>query len=255
VGTGDFNHDHHSDILWTDTITNTPGIWEMNGSSIVSSATLATPPSQWKIVGTGDFNGDGYSDILWLNTADNTPAIWEMNGTSIMSSVALTAPPSSWHVVGTGDVNGDHMSDILWQNSSGDVGIWEMNGTSIMTAADVGNPGAAWQLKGAGDFNGNGKSDLLFLNPSNDQVQIWTMNGTQVVSMQVLATMAAQSGAQGSATPLSSSPVLAAADAYYPATSFDTGAAPTALGAAPSGGFGTIGWANDHLGTGRGLVT
>jgi hypothetical protein len=219
VGTGDFNHDHHTDILWTDTITNQPGIWEMNGSSIVASAALATPPSQWKIVGTGDFSGDGFSDILWINTATNTAGIWEMNGTSIVSSVALTAPPSAWRLVGTCDVNGDHTADLMWQSSSsGDVGIWEMNGTSVVSMTDVGSPGTSWQLVGAGDFIGNGKSDLLFLNPTNDQVQIWTMNGTQVVSMQVLATTAALSGAQGnaqgSATALSSSPVLAGIDTY-----------------------------------------
>jgi hypothetical protein len=256
VGTGDFNGDGHSDILWTDTLTNTPAIWEMNGSSIVSFANLVTPPPQWKIVATGDFSGDGKSDILWLNTVSNTPSIWEMNGTSLVSSAVLTTPPSSWRLVGTGDVNGDHTADILWQNSSsGDVAIWEMNGTSIVSMADVGSPGTSWQLVRAGDFIGNGKSDLLFLNPSNDQVQIWTMNGMQVVTKQTLATTAAQSGAQvnaqASATPLSSSPVLAGIDSYNAGAPL---AAPV-LGAAPSGGLGASGPASDPLGTTRGLLT
>jgi hypothetical protein len=261
VGTGDFNGDGHSDILWTDTLTNTPAIWEMNGSSIVSFANLVTPPPQWKIVATGDFSGNGKSDILWINTVSNTPSIWEMNGTSLVSSAVLTTPPSSWRLVGTGDVNGDHTADILWQNSSsGDVAIWEMNGTSIVSMADVGSPGTSWQLVRAGDFIGNGKSDLLFLNPSNDQVQIWTMNGMQVVTKQTLATTAAQSGAQGnaqaSATPLSSSPVLAGIDSYNAGGPL---AAPV-LGAAPSGGLGAGGLgasgpASDPLGTTRGLLT
>ena len=33
----------------------------------------------------------------------------------------------------------------------------------------------------AGDFNGDGKSDILWRGP-NDEVSIWFMNGTQIVS-------------------------------------------------------------------------
>jgi FG-GAP-like repeat len=276
VGAGDFYNNGHSDILWINTITNTPAIWEMNGTSIVSAQPLYTPTSEWKIVGTGDFNGDGYADILWVDTVTNTPAIWEMNGTSIVSAVALPAPPPSWRLAGTGDFNGDGKSDLMWQNSNGDVSIWEMNGTTIISAMDAGNPGAAWNLVGAGDFTGNGKSDLLFLDPSTSQVQIWIMNGTQIVSisgpMSASALSGAQGSAQGSATPLSASPVLAGIDTYNAGAPLagmaaasatpalgggpsGQGPAPTALGAAPSGGLGANGSASDPLGSTRGLLT
>ena len=254
VGTGDFNGDHKSDILWINTINNAPAIWEMNGANTIGSATLPAPPSSWHIAATGDFNGDGNSDIVWINS-DNTPSIWEMNGTSIIGAVALPAPPPSWRLAGTGDFNGDHKTDLVWQNSNGEVSIWEMNGTSIMTAVDAGNPGAAWQLVGAGDFSGDGKTDLLFTNPGNGQVQIWTMNGTQPVSMQ--APLAASAG-QGSATPLSSSPVLAGIDTYSagaPLAGMAEASLTPVLGGGPSGGFGANGSVNDPLGSTRGLLT
>src|SRR5208282_1329720 len=66
VGTGDFNGDGKSDILWRDT-SGDVAIWEMNGTTILNpTATyVATVPTTWSIVGTGDFNGDGKADILW----------------------------------------------------------------------------------------------------------------------------------------------------------------------------------------------
>jgi hypothetical protein len=217
VGTGDFNGDGKSDVLWLNT-NNTPAIWEMNGTSIIGSAALPAPPPSWHIAGTGDFNGDGKSDILWIND-NNTPAIWEMNGTSIIGAAALPAPPSSWHIVGTGDFNGDGKSDILWQNSSGTPAVWEMNGTSIINSIALPSPGPAWQLEGTADFNGDGKSDLLFLDPSSGQVQIWLMNGTQVSSIQA-PTSGGLPVAPSNATPLSSAPVLGEVDGYFPSGAF-----------------------------------
>jgi hypothetical protein len=254
VATGDFNGDGNADILWLNS-DNTPSVWEMNGPSFLAAVALPAPPLSWTIVGTGDFYGNGHSDILWLNT-DNTASIWEMNGTSLVAATALPAPPSSWHFVGTADFNGDHKSDIMWQNSNGDVSIWEMNGASFLAAVDVGSPGAAWQLIGAGDFNGDGKSDLLFLNPTTEQVQIWLMNGTHVLSMAAPTSASALPGAQGGATPLSSSPVLAGIDTYSAGAPL-AGMAETS-GMSLLGGSGTSGQVTPPtaLGTtGRGLFT
>ena len=68
IGTGDFNGDGKSDILWQNT-SGQAAIWEMNGTNIIASPALSPKPGpSWKAVGTGDFNGDGKSDILWQNT-------------------------------------------------------------------------------------------------------------------------------------------------------------------------------------------
>jgi hypothetical protein len=265
VGTGDFNGDGNADILWLNS-DNTPSVWEMNGPNFLAAVAEPAPPLSWTIVGTGDFYGNGHSDILWLNI-NNTASIWEMNGTSLVNATALPAPPSSWRFVGTADFNGDHKGDIMWQNSNGDVSIWEMNGANFLAAVDIGSPGVAWRLIGAGDFNGDGKSDLLFLNPTTSQVQIWLMNGTQVLSMSAPTTAqasAAASAVQGSATALSSSPVLLAPDGYYGAASTGT---PVAAGPSPWSGFqtaalsatsssalGANGAASDPLALGRGIV-
>ena len=79
-GTGDFNGDGKSDILWQGS-DGTPAIWLMDGINAVAVGAVGpfNPGPSWQIKGTGDFNGDGKSDILWQNS-DGTPAIWLMNG-------------------------------------------------------------------------------------------------------------------------------------------------------------------------------
>ena len=98
AGTGDFNGDGKSDILWRDTSGNL-AIWEMNGTTITnSSATgVGSLSTVWSVAVTGDFNGDGKSDILWHDTSGDL-AIWFMNGTTVSSGPGLGTMPTTWTV-------------------------------------------------------------------------------------------------------------------------------------------------------------
>src|ERR1039458_2735946 len=80
VGTGDFNGNGNTDILWRDTA-GAVAIWFMNGTTVTSISALGNVPTNWTVVGTGDFNGDGNTDILWRDTAGDV-GIWLMNGTT-----------------------------------------------------------------------------------------------------------------------------------------------------------------------------
>ena len=159
VGTGDFNGDGKTDILWrcTDgTMANcTNGevsIWEMSGGTVLAYVGHQVVPPGWTVVGTGDFNGDGKTDILWRCTdasgatcTNGTVVIWEMSGGTILASVGWQHVSPGWTIVGTGDFNGDGKTDILWRCTdasdvtctNGTVVIWEMNGGTIL--AEVGD--------------------------------------------------------------------------------------------------------------------
>ena len=58
-GSGDFDGDGKSDLLWRNTTTGQVYIWIMNGSTLTSGASLGYVSSDWSVAGTGDFDGDG----------------------------------------------------------------------------------------------------------------------------------------------------------------------------------------------------
>jgi hypothetical protein len=94
VGTGDFNGDGKSDILWQDTSGNV-GLWLMNGAQ-VTPAGVGGAPAGWSIVETGDFDGDGKSDILWQHTS-GVLGLWFMNGAQV-TPAGVGSPPAGWSI-------------------------------------------------------------------------------------------------------------------------------------------------------------
>jgi len=96
IGTGDFNGDHHSDILLQNASSGQITIWEMNGlNSIGGGAVGANPGPSWHAIGT-----NGGADIL-LQSTSGQAAIWDMSGTSIIGGgVVNLNPGASWRAVG-----------------------------------------------------------------------------------------------------------------------------------------------------------
>ncbi len=94
VGTGDFNGDGKSDILWRDTSGNL-AIWEMSGTTILNPTTtgVGSLSTVWTVAVTGDLDGDGKSDILWEDTSGNV-GLWFMNGTAVKSNTGLGTVPA-----------------------------------------------------------------------------------------------------------------------------------------------------------------
>ena len=66
IGTGDFNGDHHSDILFQNTSTARVSVWEMSGNTLVGGGPIsANPGPTWHAIGT---DGGG-SDICFRTRA------------------------------------------------------------------------------------------------------------------------------------------------------------------------------------------
>ncbi len=96
-GTGDFNGDHKSDILWRNDA-GLVAIWDMDGGAVIGGGGVASAPANWHIADTGDYNGDGMSDILWRNDA-GVAAIWDMNDTMVIGGGSLGVVPTDWHII------------------------------------------------------------------------------------------------------------------------------------------------------------
>jgi len=78
IGSGDFDGDGKSDILWQNN-SGQAAVWLMDGTSLKFRC-QCRPQSgpDWHAIGTGDFDGDGKADILWQNKTAS--AVWLMDG-------------------------------------------------------------------------------------------------------------------------------------------------------------------------------
>jgi ELWxxDGT repeat protein/VCBS repeat-containing protein len=133
-GTGDFNGDGQTDILWRNSAQQRTEVWLMRGTNFLSAVPLVatSPGSAWEVDGVADFNRDNRPDIIWRNSSQERTDIWLMNGLSSVSSVALPTVSSAWRAGGAADFNGDGNVDILWREYGGQGrnSIWLMNGTA-----------------------------------------------------------------------------------------------------------------------------
>ena len=102
-GTGDFNGDGKSDIIWQGE-NGTAAMWLMDGpnATFVGAVGLVgfNPGPSWEIKGTGDFNGDGKSDIIWQGE-NGTAAMWLMDGTTatFVGAVGPFNPGATWDII------------------------------------------------------------------------------------------------------------------------------------------------------------
>ncbi len=106
VGSGDFNGDRKSDLVWQHQTTGHISIWLMNGTTLIDGV-YASPnqvaDTNWKIRAIGDVNGDGKPDFIWQHAASGKLAAWLMNGVTLMSGMALapdTVADTNWKIVG-----------------------------------------------------------------------------------------------------------------------------------------------------------
>jgi hypothetical protein len=181
VGTGDFNNDTKTDLLYQHT-DGTLAVWLLDGINLLS-AQLLTPSSagpDWSVVATGDINKDGKRDIIFQHT-DGTLGAWMMNGTTLVDSQLFTPnnPGTGWRVVGSGDFTQVGNTDLVLQNTDGSLGVWYMDGLNLVqgTLFNPGNPGDSdWRVAGTVDLNKDGKTDLLFQH-ADGSVATWLMDG------------------------------------------------------------------------------
>jgi FG-GAP-like repeat/PQQ-like domain len=170
----DVDADRKADLAWRSSSGQT-SLWEMNGTSASSKATIFTD-ANWSVIGTADFSGDTRDDLVWKNASSGATALWLMNGLN-STATAVVWPDGSWTPTQFGDFDGDGHSDIVWRNSTtGATAIWLMNGLSSTGAAVVFSD-PHWSVIFTADMDGDGRSDLVWQNSSTGQSAVWLMDG------------------------------------------------------------------------------
>jgi hypothetical protein len=187
-GTGDFDGDGLSDILWRNE-SGQLAIWfkgdpydRLYPTVFPGYHNVPEPVGlEWQVVGVGDFNGDGRSDILWRHT-NGQVAIWHMAGGVRISDhyPGLSVPTLLWTIAGVGDFDADGRADILWRDVSGAVAIWLGGEAERAVYPSYDNAGApvdlSWQIEGATDYNSDGRTDILWRH-TDGRLAIWFMAG------------------------------------------------------------------------------
>ncbi|MCH9693210.1 MAG: FG-GAP-like repeat-containing protein [Gammaproteobacteria bacterium] len=104
AGTGDFNGDGNTDILWRQNVTGQNHLYLMNGATVLASESVTTvpDPDEWKVAGNADYNGDGNADILWRNVSTGQNHMFLMNGSTLVSSLSVTpVSDTTWEIINT----------------------------------------------------------------------------------------------------------------------------------------------------------
>ena len=147
AGSGDFDGDGRSEVLWRNTVTGANAMWhlvDINSYTAFGATRLTGADPAWSVAGIGDFNGDSHSDVLWRNRATGANRIWwSANPTT---RLALAAATPAWIPASIADINGDQHADIVWRNTvTGANAAWlSANSASASRLTAVTNQ--AWKI-------------------------------------------------------------------------------------------------------------
>jgi len=160
AGTGDFDGDGTTDILWYDDDSGTARVWLMGDFAGDGEFDLQLA-AEWVVVGVGDFDGDGRGEIAIWNQATRLE-IWGLKGELVR--LARISIGRHWEVAGFGDIDGDGDDDIIIQDRRK-----QRIGASLMSADFSAQRvlldrqwSALWDVIDSGDYDGDGQSDLLW---------------------------------------------------------------------------------------------
>ncbi|GAB6195004.1 reprolysin-like metallopeptidase [Lysobacter xanthus] len=181
VGTGDFDGDRATDLLWTNNTNDLLWIWRSNGAGGYDVQLVSGYPANWRVEGVADLNSDGKSDIIWRNQVIGRMDVWLMNGPSIIGTSPQNVS-STDRFAATGDFDGDSRGDILWTDATGlNVSMWRGLGNGQFDKYAVASVPNGWVVRGATDLNADGKSDVIWQNNGLGIVDYWLMSGTSII--------------------------------------------------------------------------
>jgi hypothetical protein len=188
-GTGDFNADGNTDLLWQHRTTGELYVWLMEGLNRIGAAYLNPPAvgGTWRLAGTGDFDADGSTDILWQDMKEGLIYLWYMDGLSMKRGAyldPLQVADTNWKIIGTGDFDLDGQVDIVWQHqTAGTVYAWLMDGGrlrkgQLLSPDTVSRDG--WELVAIADYDRDGKLDIMWRNEAaGGWMFLWFMDGLE----------------------------------------------------------------------------
>jgi hypothetical protein len=176
----DFNNDGKTDLFWRDVMTGELRVWLLDGDQLIGNETITLPGSTG-FLELYDFSGDGRTDIFDRNRLTGETRLWVWGEDGLRPNptpvILPFAKPDGSFVFG--DFNGDQRVDSVFRTPGAEAAFWltQIDG-SVTTEKLTGlNSFIIDQIT---DFDRDGKVDLLLENVTNNQSQLWLMNGVKI---------------------------------------------------------------------------
>ena len=192
VGTGDYNGDGQSDILWRHTSTGDVWVWLMDGTTRVSMVYVDTVDPGYVVKGSGDVNADFKADIVWHHATTGEVWVWPMNGTSRLDQAWVgTVPDTGYQIREHRGLHRRREGGPALVAGGARGGVDLANGWRGAIEEWVGAvPETDYRILGLGDYDGDRKSDLLWHHATRGEVWVWLMDGATPLSQMWVGTVA-----------------------------------------------------------------
>ena len=189
VGSGDFNRDGQSDLLWQHLTDGFLAVWLMDGTTRLDVQYL-TPnrfsDPAWRVRAVGDFNRDGHPDLVIQHTTMGWVGVWYMNGLNLIDGRLFSpgATEPAWEIVGAPDLNNDGSPDLVFQHTDGALAAWFMQNavrTDVQFLTPNRVPHPSWKVRAVGDIDHDGHADLILQHTDTGELAAWLMNGITLI--------------------------------------------------------------------------
>ncbi|TMA31959.1 MAG: VCBS repeat-containing protein [Deltaproteobacteria bacterium] len=178
VGTGDYDGNGTSDLLWEDPRSGQLVLWLLNGGIVIKTGVLdrSSLPvgEEWHVGGSADFDGDGADDVMLFSRIRGEVEIWALRGTAIARRSRLGGHTAARSVAAAADTNGDGRGEFVWMDELDRT--LERRDPAANAAQTLGQLGPGWRVIGAGHLDGGAAARLLARNATTGATQAWTLD-------------------------------------------------------------------------------
>lgn len=186
-GSGDYDGNGATDLVWRQASTNAHVVWLTSGGQVISEAPISVPKDARLVATASDYdaNGDGRIDLIWKNLTSNVHTVRLMDGASTIGGFQV-AKGTGWDLAATGRYDGNQIGDLLWRNAaSGSVVQWLM---TYDAASGTGQPRKETEISPAGaartpvpsmSFADN---TITWRRPADGTYALWEMSGSTPAS-------------------------------------------------------------------------
>jgi hypothetical protein len=178
VGTGDYDGNGTSDLLWEDPRSGQLVLWLLDRGVVVKTGVLdgsSLPVSEeWHVGGSADFDGDGADDVMLFSRIRGEVETWAIGGTAIARQSRLGGHTGAWSVAAAADTNGDSRGEFVWMDELDRT--LERRDPAATAAQALGQLGPGWRVIGAGYLDGGASARLLARNATTGETQAWTLD-------------------------------------------------------------------------------